>query len=187
MSSKRRRADFTTSKGCGVRRRASSCPRNSESAAATRFFEKGIVIEMVARSEAMREVLRLAERVAATDANVLVTGESGAGKDALALFIHAQSQRGRKPSSRSIARRCRASCWKRSCLAMSAARSRARREAKPGRLEAAHKGTLVLDEIAHLPSTRRPSFCASSSGVSLNGWAGGGPSRRCAADRADER
>ena len=43
------------------------------------------MIELVARSEAMREAVRLAERVAATDANVLVTGESGAGKDALAL------------------------------------------------------------------------------------------------------
>ena len=42
------------------------------------------MIEIVALSDAMREVVRLAERVAVTDANVLVTGESGAGKDALA-------------------------------------------------------------------------------------------------------
>ena len=48
------------------------------------------MIEIVARSVAMREVLRLAERVAVTDANVLVTGESGAGKDALALLQRAE-------------------------------------------------------------------------------------------------
>ena len=45
------------------------------------------MIEIVALSEAMRNVVGLAERVAATDANVLVTGESGCGKDALAAFI----------------------------------------------------------------------------------------------------
>ena len=39
------------------------------------------MIEIVAQSEAMQEAVGLAERVAATDANVLVTGESGAGKD----------------------------------------------------------------------------------------------------------
>ena len=48
---------------------------------------------MVALSGAMREVVGLAERVATTDANVLVTGESGAGKDALAWFIHSRSPR----------------------------------------------------------------------------------------------
>ena len=46
------------------------------------------MIEIVALSDAMREAVRLAERVAPTEANVLVTGESGAGKDALASFIH---------------------------------------------------------------------------------------------------
>lgn len=40
--------------------------------------------ELVARSGAMREALGVAARVAETDATVLVTGESGADKDALA-------------------------------------------------------------------------------------------------------
>src|SRR5688572_12903422 len=61
------------------------------------FFEKRIVIEIVARSEAMREAVRLAERVAETDANVLVTGESGSGKDALAFYIHSRSDRSAQP------------------------------------------------------------------------------------------
>jgi transcriptional regulator with PAS, ATPase and Fis domain len=51
------------------------------------------VIEIVALSEAMREAVGLAERVAPTNANVLVTGESGSGKDALASFIHSRSPR----------------------------------------------------------------------------------------------
>ena len=52
------------------------------------------MIEIVAQSESMREAVGLAERVAPTDANVLITGESGAGKDALAAFIHFRSYRG---------------------------------------------------------------------------------------------
>ena len=106
--------------------------------------------ELVAHSEAMREAVRLASRVATTDANVLVTGESGAGKDVLALYVHRQS------------RRAAASFVKIDCAALPAELLEAElfgyergaftgaSEAKPGRLEAAHKGTLVLDEIAYL-------------------------------------
>src|SRR3954470_23486426 len=98
----------------------------------------------------MREVIRLAARVAGTDANVLVTGESGAGKDALAGYIH-----GRSP-------RATAALVKIDCGALPGELLEAElfgyergaftgaTEARPGRLEAAHKGTLVLDEIAHL-------------------------------------
>jgi two-component system response regulator AtoC len=108
------------------------------------------VIELVAHSEAMREAVRLAGRVATTDANVLITGESGAGKDALALYVHRQSKR------------AAASFVKIDCAALPSELLEAElfgyergaftgaSESKPGRLEAAHKGTLVLDEIAHL-------------------------------------
>src|SRR3981081_4129968 len=51
------------------------------------IFERKIVIEIVALSDAMREAVGLAERVATTDANVLVTGESGAGRGALAASL----------------------------------------------------------------------------------------------------
>ena len=109
------------------------------------------MIEIVALSDAMREVVRLAERVAVTDANVLVTGESGAGKDALAGLIHARS-----PRSGGV-------LVKIDCAALPGELLEAEffghergaftgaTDARPGRFEAAHGGTLVLDEIAHLP------------------------------------
>ena len=55
------------------------------------------MIEIVAQSEAMQGALGLAERVATTDASVLVTGESGAGKDVLAFHIHSRSPRAARP------------------------------------------------------------------------------------------
>ena len=55
------------------------------------------MIELFARSPGMREAVGLAERVSSTDANVLITGESGAGKDLLASFIHSKSRRAAQP------------------------------------------------------------------------------------------
>ena len=48
---------------------------------------------MIVASSAMRELLELARRVAAGDAKVLITGETGVGKDILASHIHRNSRR----------------------------------------------------------------------------------------------
>ena len=109
------------------------------------------MIELVARSEAMREAVRLAGRVAATDANVLVTGESGTGKDALAQHLHAQSPRAAGPFVRIDCAALPAELLEAELFGYERGAFTGATAAKPGRLEAAHKGTLVLDEIAHLP------------------------------------
>ena len=53
--------------------------------------------ELVAVSKAMEPVKRLIERVAASDANVLITGEHGTGKEVVARWIHAASLRAHRP------------------------------------------------------------------------------------------
>src|SRR6266542_3263632 len=98
----------------------------------------------------MREVVSLAERVAATDANVLVTGESGSGKDALALFIHSRSRRAEQPLVKIDCATLPADLLEAELFGYERGAFTGATEAKPGRLEAAHRGTLVLDEIAHL-------------------------------------
>ena len=108
------------------------------------------MIEIVAQSEAMREVLRLAERVAVTDANVLITGESGAGKDALALFIHVRSQRAAQSFIKIDCAALPNDLLEAELFGYERGAFTGATEARPGRLEAAHKGTLVLDEVAHL-------------------------------------
>jgi transcriptional regulator with PAS, ATPase and Fis domain len=105
---------------------------------------------MVALSVAMREAVRLAERVAVTDANVLVTGESGAGKDALALFIHSRSPRALQPFVKIDCAALPSELLEAELFGYERGAFTGATDAKPGRLEAAHRGTLLLDEIAHL-------------------------------------
>jgi two-component system, NtrC family, response regulator AtoC len=104
----------------------------------------------VALSDGMREVIRLAERVARTNANVLVTGESGAGKDALAGLIHARSPRAGGALVKIDCAALPSELLEAELFGYERGAFTGATEARPGRLEAAHKGTIVLDEIAHL-------------------------------------
>ncbi|HEX6925973.1 MAG TPA: sigma-54 dependent transcriptional regulator [Longimicrobiaceae bacterium] len=53
--------------------------------------------KMIAESRAMQPILRIMERIGPSDANVLITGEHGTGKEVVARWLHASSRRARKP------------------------------------------------------------------------------------------
>src|SRR5690349_20531309 len=98
----------------------------------------------------MREAVGLAERVSSTDANVLITGESGAGKDVLASFIHAKSARSAHPFVKIDCATLPGELLEAELFGFERGAFTGAVEAKAGRFEAADKGTVVLDEIAHL-------------------------------------
>src|SRR4030095_9669530 len=98
----------------------------------------------------MREAVRLAERVAVTDANVLITGESGAGKDALAFYIHSKSNRATQSFVKIDCATLPSGLLEAELFGYERGAFTGASEEKPGRLEAAHRGTLILDEIAYL-------------------------------------
>ena len=108
------------------------------------------MIEFFARSPRMREAVSLAERVSSTDANVLITGESGAGKDLLASFIHSKSRRATQPVVKIDCATLPGELLEAELFGFERGAFTGAVEAKAGRLEAADKGTIVLDEIAHL-------------------------------------
>ncbi len=108
------------------------------------------MIELFARSPGMREAVGLAERVSSTDANVLITGESGAGKDLLASFIHWRSRRASQPVAKIDCATLPTELIEAELFGYERGAFTGATEAKPGRFEAAPKGTIVLDEIAHL-------------------------------------
>ncbi len=108
------------------------------------------MIKLVAASEQMLEAMRLATRVAATNANLLVTGESGTGKDALARFVHSSSPRAREAFISIDCAALPAELLEAELFGYERGAFTGATRSKPGRFEAAHRGTLVLDEIAHL-------------------------------------
>jgi DNA-binding NtrC family response regulator len=98
----------------------------------------------------MREAVSLAERVSSTDANVLITGESGAGKDLLAAFIHSKSRRAAHPFVKIDCATLPGELLEAELFGYERGAFTGAVEAKAGRFEAADRGTVVLDEIAHL-------------------------------------
>lgn len=110
-------------------------------------------ILVLGRSPAFRSAIARARRAAATDASVLLTGESGCGKELFAQFIHRHSSRADKPF---LAVNCAALPEPLLESEMFGHRRGAFTGAvreKPGLLEAAHDGTLMLDELAEMPKT----------------------------------
>jgi DNA-binding NtrC family response regulator len=98
----------------------------------------------------MREAVALAERVSRTETNVLITGESGSGKDAIASFIHEKSSRAARPFVKIDCATLPGALLEAELFGYERGAFTSANEAKPGRFESADKGTIVLDEVAHL-------------------------------------
>jgi transcriptional regulator with PAS, ATPase and Fis domain len=107
-------------------------------------------MKLVTNSPAMQRVAELIERVAATDANVLVLGESGTGKDAIARLVHDRSHRAERPFVKIDCAALPEELLESELFGYEKGAFTGASEPKPGRFEAADGGTLVLDEIANL-------------------------------------
>ncbi len=98
----------------------------------------------------MRDVCTTAERVAAGDGKILITGESGVGKDLIAQYIHAQSPRAKGPF---VAVNCAAfpeTLLETELFGHAKGSFTGAYRDKPGRLRMAHQGTIFLDEVGEM-------------------------------------
>ena len=106
---------------------------------------------IVCKSEQMKRIIRIADKIGDTNSTVLISGDSGVGKEVIARYIHQCNEN-------------REDFVKINCGAIperlleselfgyeTGAFSGARREGKPGLIEKANNGTLFLDEIGEMP------------------------------------
>lgn len=107
--------------------------------------------EMVAAAPAMREVLRIVERVAPTEATVLIRGENGTGKELIAQSLHRQSARAGKVLVSVDLGAVSASLFESELFGHTKGAFTDASRDRAGRFRAAHGGTLFLDEIGNLP------------------------------------
>jgi len=106
---------------------------------------------LVAESPRMREVMRLMERVAPSDANVLITGQHGTGKEVAARWLHAASKRAERPFVAVNAGGLAEGVFESELFGHVRGAFTDARADRTGCIELADGGTLFLDEIANMP------------------------------------
>jgi formate hydrogenlyase transcriptional activator len=112
--------------------------------------------EIVGRSDAIRRVLRKIEEVAPTDATVLVTGETGTGKERVARAIHGESPRRDRPLVKVNCAALSPTLIESELFGHEKGSFTGALGRKAGRFELADGATIFLDEIGELPIELQP-------------------------------
>jgi DNA-binding NtrC family response regulator len=106
--------------------------------------------ELLGESEVMQEIFFKIEKIAPTDANILILGENGTGKDLIAKAIHQQSMRSSKPFIKVDVGALTESLFESELFGHKKGAFTDAREDRVGRFEMANGGTLFLDEIGNI-------------------------------------
>jgi len=107
--------------------------------------------QLLGQSAGMKQVLSLIERTSPTDANILLLGENGTGKELVAREVHAQSNRSDQVFMSVDLGAISESLFESELFGHKKGAFTGAREDRVGRLKAANGGTLFLDEIGNLP------------------------------------
>jgi DNA-binding NtrC family response regulator len=110
------------------------------------IFEK----ELLGESEVMQEIFYKLQKIAPTDANILILGENGTGKELIAKAVHQFSLRSFKPFVKVDVGALTESLFESELFGHKKGAFTDAREDRAGRFEAANTGTLFLDEIGNI-------------------------------------
>lgn len=105
----------------------------------------------IGKSKAVQQVLKLAQKVAATDANILITGENGTGKELLAQEIHRNSKRHTELLVNVDMGAIPETLFESELFGHTKGAFTDAHKDRPGKFEVANGGSLFLDEIGNLP------------------------------------
>ena len=119
-------------------------------AAVTALSESQPAHEFVVESDAMRKVLKIVERVAPTDANILIRGENGTGKELIAQALHRQSARSSNALVTVDLGSVAETLFETELFGHTKGAFTDADKDRAGRFQAANGGTLFLDEIGNL-------------------------------------
>lgn len=106
---------------------------------------------IIGHSAVMMKLIKVVTKVAKTDANILITGENGTGKEMLAREIHRLSLRSRREMINVDMGAVSESLFESELFGHEKGAFTDARESRPGKFEAASGSTLFLDEIGNLP------------------------------------
>ncbi|MBK9934938.1 MAG: sigma-54-dependent Fis family transcriptional regulator [Cytophagaceae bacterium] len=108
---------------------------------------------IIGESEEMLKIAELIRQVAATDANILILGENGTGKDMVAREIHQQSKRKERKFVHADLGSVSENLFESELFGHVKGAFTDAREERTGRFQEADKGTIFLDEIGNIPLT----------------------------------
>jgi formate hydrogenlyase transcriptional activator len=111
---------------------------------------------IVGQSSGLRNVLQLVEMVAATDATVLLLGETGTGKELITRAIHERSHRQKQPFVTLNCAAIPSSLFESELFGHERGAFTGANMQRAGRLELADRGTLFLDEVGDMPLVVQP-------------------------------
>jgi DNA-binding NtrC family response regulator len=123
--------------------------------AENRALRESVPSNLIAEAPAMRPVLEMVARVGPSDANVLVTGENGAGKGVVAAALHAASPRARYPMVTVNAGGLPEGVFESELFGHVKGAFTDAKTDRVGRFELADGGTLFLDEIANVAPSQQ--------------------------------
>ncbi|MDO9477520.1 MAG: sigma-54 dependent transcriptional regulator, partial [Pseudohongiella sp.] len=106
--------------------------------------------DLIGKSESFQAILALIDKVAVTDANVLITGENGTGKDVIARRLHSRSRRAHGPLICVDAGAVPAQLFESEMFGHKKGAFTDARENRIGKFELAEGGSLFLDEIGNM-------------------------------------
>ncbi|HYF04225.1 MAG TPA: sigma-54 dependent transcriptional regulator [Patescibacteria group bacterium] len=107
--------------------------------------------DMIGSSPAMQSVFLTIEKIAPTDANILILGENGTGKELVARAIHQASRRANGPFINVDVGALSETIFESELFGYTKGAFTDAKEDRAGRFELAHGGTIFLDEIGNLP------------------------------------
>lgn len=111
--------------------------------------------ELLGESEVMQDIFYKISKIAPTDANILILGENGTGKDLIAKAIHQKSLRAKQPYVKVDVGALTDSLFESELFGHKKGAFTDAREEREGRFESANGGTLFLDEIGNISLTQQ--------------------------------